>query len=203
MATELKKDRVNNDYYQNNAQSFYNDTVDIDLGPIYRQFTDALPDYGSVLDAGCGSGRDSRYFLNCGYLVSAFDSSKAMAELASKLIELPVEVMTFQQMKFHSNFDGVWACASLLHVSERQLPMVFRNISNCLKDRGVLYCSFKFGYGETENKGRFFTNMNEVLLSTLIKDSGLFIIKTWYTIDSRAERSNEKWINIILKKETK
>jgi trans-aconitate methyltransferase len=74
---------------------------------------------GHILDAGCGSGRDSSYFLDKGFDVSAFDASAELAKLASQLIHRPVTVCQFNEYESDKPFDGIWACASLLHVSDR------------------------------------------------------------------------------------
>jgi SAM-dependent methyltransferase len=191
-----------NGYYQNNARLFFDQTVDVDMSDLYRIFLATLPPLAKILDAGCGSGRDSKYFLGAGHEVTAFDASSSIAQLASDYIGSPVEVMTFQEMKYSSSFHGIWACASLLHVSTRELPDVFDRLRRALVGDGVLYASFKYGMGEHERNGRMFTNMNELALSDLIDRVGGFSeIKTWITGDQRAGREDELWLNTLLRAE--
>jgi len=190
------------DYYHNNAQLFFDQTVDVGMSNLYRVFLDTLPPLAKILDAGCGSGRDSRYFLEVGYEVTAFDASSSIAQLAADYIGSPVEVMTFQEMNYASCFHGIWACASLLHVSTKELPEVFVRLRRALVGDGVLYASFKYGSGEHERNGRIFTNMNELALSGLIDRVGGFSeIKTWITGDQRAGREDELWLNTLLRSE--
>jgi SAM-dependent methyltransferase len=85
---------------------------------------------GRILDAGCGSGRDSHAFKQHGYSVVAFDASTEMCRMASKLIRQKVLLMRFDGMDFEDEFDGVWACSSLLHVSYEDLIMSNQFLTN-------------------------------------------------------------------------
>src|SRR5512140_122033 len=119
--------RITLDYYEENAEAFDQRTRDVDMSPIYEEFLPLLPAGGYILDAGCGTGRDSAEFLKRGFRVLAMDASKAMVARAAKRIGQPVLNISFAQMQFDHEFDGVWACASLLHVPRREMPQVFRD----------------------------------------------------------------------------
>jgi len=187
-------------YYQDNAQTFFDGTVNVDMSSLYETFTRHLAPDARVLDAGCGSGRDAKAFLEMGYQVKAFDASSAMVELARKHTGLPVKVMSFAEVDWKEEFDGIWCCASLLHVPAVELPGVMRRLADALKPGGVWYVSFKYGDGEREVDGRRFTDMDEDDLNTLVSSlTAMEIGEVWLTQDKRPDRK-EIWVNGILRK---
>ena len=192
--------QINKQYYQSNAQAFFDSTVEVNMHSLYEQFLPLVPAGGAILDAGCGAGRDSKAFLELGFEVEAFDASAELAALAAQLTGQKVTVERFQSYKNSKQFDAIWACASLLHVPLIELPTVFQSLSKMLKSGGVFYCSFKYGEGEIERNGRLFTNLNESGLAEQIKGAPLTIEKQWITGDLRAGRESEKWLNVLLSK---
>ncbi|ELI1841415.1 class I SAM-dependent methyltransferase [Vibrio fluvialis] len=185
-------------YYDDNAQDFYNGTINVEMMSLYEQFIPHLEKGAFILDAGCGSGRDTLAFKSLGYRVHAIDASRELAKLAEELIGQPVEVTTFQRFEAKDEFDAVWACASLLHVPYRELVLAFNNLSAQLKSSGVFYCSFKYGEDEVVRDGRHFTNLNESRLASILEETPLAIMKTWLTSDLRKGRENERWLNALL-----
>ena len=192
---------TNQQYYEQNAQDFYDSTVSVDMQTLYEQFLPLIPDGGSILDAGCGAGRDSKAFLDIGFDVDAFDASEKLALLASELTGKKVEVALFQTYQNKKTFDAIWACASLLHVPLIELPGVFSSLANMLKTGGYFYCSFKYGEGEVARNGRLFSNLNESAFAKLINQVPLSIKTQWITGDLREGRASEKWLNVILQRE--
>lgn len=188
-------------YYNQNAKEFFDGTIHVDMASLYGEFLPLVRGGGLILDAGCGSGRDTKAFKAMGFSVYAIDASQELASLAETLIDQPVEVIKFQQFQSSKCFDAVWACASLLHVPYVELSESIRQLSLSLKDNGVFYCSFKYGNDEVERDGRRFTNLNESLLQAALSGLPLRIAKTWLTSDLREGRDNEKWLNAILIKE--
>lgn len=187
-------------YYQDNARTFFDGTVNVDMSSLYETFTRHLAPGARVLDAGCGSGRDAKAFLEMGYQVEAFDASSAMVELAREHTGLPVQLMTFADVDWKEEFDGIWCCASLLHVPAVELPGVMRKLADALKPGGVWYVSFKYGDGEREVDGRRFTDMDEEELRALLQDiSGIDVVEMWMTRDRRPHK-DEAWVNGILRK---
>lgn len=189
------------DYYQQHADSFVANTVDVDMTPLYRPFLSLLKERAAILDAGCGSGRDARAFDSLGYRVTAFDASPAIVSLAAKHCELPVQCLRFQNVTWQCEFHGIWASASLLHIPRAELPDVMKRLRNALKPNGILYASFKYGRGEREHKGRCFTDMDEQDLAALLGQvTGLEEVETWITGDQRPEREAERWLNTLLRR---
>ncbi|KGJ90473.1 class I SAM-dependent methyltransferase [Thalassotalea sp. ND16A] len=187
------------DYYNNNAQQFFSETVNVDMRSLYDIFLPLIPIGGSILDAGCGSGRDAKRFMDYGFQVYAFDASAELAAKATELLNQKVDVTTFQTLNLTQQYDGIWACASLLHVPKSELKEAIHNLANHLKGNGVFYASFKYGNTEREHNGRNFTDLNESLLGELVSQlKNLAIKETWLTGDNRPSRESEKWLNVIL-----
>ena len=185
-------------YYQDNASSFYSATVEIDMSAIYQQFLPLIPRGGSILDAGCGSGRDTLYFKSQVYNATAMDASAALGKLAGDLLGQDVHCIGFEDITWQKQFDGVWACASLLHISKQKLPSVMTRLAKSLKPGGVMYASFKYGDSERVKGGRAFTDMAEESFDELLKSVPEFILKkSWVTADRRVD-SDQNWLNVIL-----
>ncbi|MFT6898915.1 MAG: mutator protein MutT [Paraglaciecola sp.] len=188
-------------FYQKQAKNYADETVGIELGSLYTSFSNHLPSQAHILDLGCGSGRDSRYFLNNGYQVTALDGSSELAMLAEQLIEQPVVVGLYQDMLFENTFDGIWACASLLHCPKNQISAVLLKINQALKTDGVFYASFKWGEHETSDAlGRFFNNYTCAQLRSLLNDVGGFEVIECWEEDKPLRNSTQKWVNILSKK---
>ena len=194
---------VNNtlDYYNQNAQSFADSTMNVEFSEMQDVFLSLIPAGGYILDFGCGSGRDAKYFLDKGYRVDATDGSEEMVRIACEHTRVTVRQMLFNELDEICKYDGIWACSSILHLELAELQDVMSRIRFALKRGGVLYTSFKYGTFAGERNGRFFTDMTQESLGDLIDNvGGLDIIKLWITSDVRPGRENEKWLNVLLRK---
>ena len=189
-------------YYNKNAQSFYDRTIGTDMSHIQTKFLSFLPSKAHILDAGCGVGRDSKYFLHQSYEITAFDASSEMVKYATKELDKQVLHLRFQDLNFEKKFDGVWANASLLHVPYQETRDICTRIYNALKPWGIFYASYKYGDGHMSVEGREFYNMTEVTILPYLKD--LFeIIKISQTADTRSQvvpSPNKSWLNFIVRK---
>ncbi|HLR16753.1 MAG TPA: class I SAM-dependent methyltransferase [Alcanivoracaceae bacterium] len=185
-------------YYNTNAETFAQATLGVDMAPLYSPFLRLLPAQAHLLDAGCGAGRDTKAFAQLGHKVEAFDACEALVAIARQHSNVHVKHSTFTTFTSANKFDGIWACASLLHVPARKLPATFAYLANFLKEQGVFYVSFKYGEGEEERDGRHFTHCNEKVLSQYIGSSPLHVEKTWRTTDQRPGREEEQWFNALL-----
>lgn len=187
-------------YYEQHARQFIDATLNVDMQALYQPFLAGLPSQAHLLDAGCGSGRDACAFLKGGYQVTAFDACEALATHASRLLGRPVPVRRFEDMDEVERYDGIWACASLLHVPAPQLPDAFARLWRALKPGGVLYCSFKYGQGERQHEGRHFTDADELRLKGWTRAlPGLSPMHCWMTRDQRPGRA-ESWLNALMYK---
>lgn len=187
-------------YYNQNATTFFTNTIGVDMSVLHDRFLSAVSAGGNVLDAGCGSGRDSKVFLDRGYRVTAFDASHELARLAEEHTGLQVQVRSFIDVKEQACYDGIWACASLLHVEKAELPTTLACLWNALKPGGVFYLSFKIGTGERVQDGRHFTDVEEQQLRTWF--TALPEVDTmacWQSMDQRPGRT-EQWLNALVRR---
>lgn len=187
-------------YYDHNAEKFVESTINVDVSELYKPFEKLLSPGARILDLGCGSGRDSRYFSQRGYDVVAVDPSPAMCEHTKILVDVPAFQMKAEDMSFCNEFDAVWACSSLLHVPKSQQKNVMLLIAKSLKQGGICYSSWKFGDEERFDGERWFTDYTEVSLRELFKSISIFkIVRIWITNDVRGDK-DQRWINALIKK---
>ncbi|WP_035785929.1 class I SAM-dependent methyltransferase [Butyrivibrio sp. XPD2002] len=190
----------NVEYYNENADSFFAGSVNADMSEARNKFTSYIPNKSRVLDAGCGSGRDSKAFLDAGYDVVSFDASKEMCRRASELIGRDVGNMRFEDMPFDNEFDGIWASASLLHVPMTDLPRIMKKMNTALKTGGVMYASFKYGNGTKMRGERKFSDFNEKSVIPLFENAGFTILDNEVGHDNRPGRETEMWVEVIASK---
>ncbi|WP_054741709.1 class I SAM-dependent methyltransferase [Cellulosilyticum ruminicola] len=185
-------------YYNMNAQAFFNDTVNADMSKQYEDFLNLLPVGSKILDAGCGSGRDSLIFMNRGYEVVALDGAIEMCQLAGQYIGQEVVHMQFSEIDFTPIFDGIWASASLLHVPSYELEEILKKLKKALTSQGILYASFKYGDFEGKRNGRYYHDLSKVSAKELFSNLGFKILKIWITGDLREKHAAESWLNILI-----
>lgn len=188
-------------YYNTNTSSFVESTQSVQMTEAWNRFTSKLAPSSLILDFGCGSGRDTKYFLQKGFAVDATDGSSELCAAASKFTGITVKQVLFQDWKSEAKYNGIWACSSILHLNKQELKQVIGNIRDALLPSGIFYTSFKYGNFEGERNGRYFTDLTEASFAELINEvSGFEIIEEWITSDVRPGREEEKWLNVILKK---
>lgn len=188
-------------YYDINAKEFVEGTLNVDFKATQDKFINKLPAKGYILDFGCGSGRDTKYFLAKDFNVDAIDGSIELCKIASEYTNIKVRHMYFNELSVVNKYDGIWACSSILHLSLDDLVDVFKRMSKALKDEGIIYTSFKYGDFSGERNGRYFTDMTEDSFAKLIANvENLKVEEQWITADVRPQRGNEKWLNLILRK---
>ena len=189
------------DYYNYNSEAFSKDTFDVSMMENQDRFSSYIPEGGYILDFGCGSGRDTKYFLNKGFRVSAVDGSEKMCELACKNTGIEVKTLLFCELDDINTYDGIWACSSILHLSIDELSNVFRKMIRAIKPDGYIYTSFKYGEFQGYRGDRYYTDFTEKSFNDFIKGiDSIQIIEEWTSSDVRPNRSNERWLNLILQK---
>lgn len=187
-------------YYNNNAESFIDNTFLVNMENLYQPFLRYVKKGGWILDVGCGSGRDSLYFKTHGYNIEAFDYSPELVQLAQEKTGLPIRLQSFYDLDEYSLYDGIWTCASLLHCARNRLPEVMQKLINTLKIDGICYLSFKYGENDRADQGREFTDLNEQQAQQLLKSfNNILLLQQWITIDNRPDH-DESWLNIIIRK---
>lgn len=198
----MSSDKRTLDYYNSMAKDFVSGTVDVVFTEIQDIFLEYIPVGRKILDFGCGSGRDTKYFLNKGYDVDAIDGSEELCKIASEYAGVQVKQMLFEELDKVEVYDGIWACASILHVEKNQLSGIMKKIAIATKTGGVVYVSFKYGDFEGVRNGRFFTYLTEESFGEILGEvPELVVEKLWISADVRAERGEERWLNIVLRKQ--
>lgn len=189
------------DYYNRYAVPYYEATVNVSMEDIMEPFLELLPENADVLDLGCGSGRDTIVMEEHGCYVTPLDGSEEMCKLAKVNTDKDVLCMRYEEMCFDDVFDGVWACASLVHLTEDELKATLKKIMQALKVDGILYFSVHKGERDGIYGGRYFKDYSKRELYSLLEEiSGLEVVELWTTNDVRSERSEHKWLNVLAKK---
>lgn len=189
-------------YYCKNSKNFRDRTINADVQDLYQKFLKYVPSQGRILDAGCGVGRDSKFFLSRGYEVLPFDGSLEMVKLTSNLLGKDALHMLFQDINFSCQFNAIWANASLLHVPYENLKEVIKGLHKALLPSGILYASFKYGTSMRITEDRVFFDMDETSIEPYLK--GLFTpLEIWKSADTRstvAPSPAKSWLNFIARR---
>lgn len=189
------------EFYDTNASLFIESWMSADMKGEYEEFEKLIKQGGSILDGGCGSGRDSLYFLQKGYDVTAFDPSDEMIKYASQFTGLNVKKLRWEDLADKDKYDAVWASASLYHVNRADMNAVFDKIADALKDNGILFASYRDRPDDFEEGGRKFTSFDKNTFSKFVQENGKFdIISIKERKDSRKGKEDEIWLFAFLKK---
>ncbi len=189
------------DFYDNNAADFVSGTLYADVTYIQDRFLALLPKGAIILDFGCGSGRDTKYFLEKGFRAEGVDGSKELCRIASETTGTTVRQMMFNELDEVDAYDGIWACASILHLPKTELKDVLMKMVRATKSGGYMYVSFRHGDFEGYINERYFTYFMEETFDEFISDIGEIKIEDkWVSEDVRPDRREMKWLNLILRK---
>ena len=187
------------DYYNSNAKSYFDTTVNADMRCAYNIFLKHVIDGGLILDFGCGSGRDSKYFLDNGYNVECIDGSLELSKLASEYLGIKVKCMDFSKFDDISKYDGVWACASLLHVKRDELKSILVKIRESLKSGAAFYASFKNGNEEEFVSGKYYNYLTyDDFLGIIDEIGGLELVEYYNSMTVLNNNESRSWNNFVL-----
>lgn len=199
----MKEEYNNLQYYNNNAKEYYEQTLVGNLQENYDKFLKHLKEGAYILDFGCGSGRDSKYFLEKGYKVKAIDGSTELCKLASNYINEKVICMKFEELNDINTYDAIWACSSILHVEKENLLNILLKMINALKVNGIIYTSFKIGTGYEIKEGKYYNYITKEEMEELLNKTGknIKLIDYFETLPSTKRIApNTIWGNFIIKK---
>lgn len=193
------------EYYNINAEKFFQDTIDANMDEHYEKFLEQVEkNFGKekikILDLGCGSGRDSKFFIDRGYEVTSLDFSEELARKASGYIGQEVIQKDMREMDFEDEFSGIWACASLLHIPFSEMEKMLKKCFVALKKNGILYASFKYGENDYEKNMREFTCFTEKKFRKLMEKTEFKELEMKVSLDVRVGRESEKWLNVLLQR---
>ncbi len=199
--TALQGNQRTIEYYNSHAEDFARSTGSVDFHEVQDRFLAYLPTGAKILDFGCGAGRDAKYFADKGYEVIATDGSEELCKVANQLAGVTVRQMLFAELNETESYDGIWACASILHLRKEELAEVLPKMIQATKTDGYLYLSFKYGTFEGYRNERYFTDFTEESFAEFMSQFGeITLLEQWISSDVRPGRSEEKWLNSILQK---
>ena len=207
-------------YYEDHAEEFTANTIDADMKDIRSRFLSHLPAGARILDFGCGTGRDTKAFLDLAYEVAALDGSPSLCRIAGEYTGIPVQCMDFRE---YSPAEEIYAVnrqyplvsfrrirqryglgpvrSCLVHHHHRNMFPVMQELGKAMKAGAVLYASFKYGDREGERNGRYFTDFTPDGFREFMKMLPEFrLAEQWVTGDVRPGRGDERWLNMILER---
>ena len=156
------------EYFDEKAERCFADAFTITERTNQDHFLSYVKPDGSILDFGCGSGRDTAYFRERGYRVTPTDGSREMCRLASEYLGMSVRVLEFGELEDVDRYDGIFASASIMHVEYERLLDILPKLARALRTEGVLYVSFKYGETDGYLGKRYYTNMTEERLARML-----------------------------------
>ena len=188
------------EYYEINAKRYAAATFSADMSKQYRRFLPLLKERATILDVGSGSGRDACYFQKQGYQVTALEPSKNLCWEIRKVFSGEIVCLDIQSYRPRERYDGIWACASFLHLREKEVLRFFEKIALYLNDNGIIYLSGKNGIptGEVAD-GRYFLEFTEGLVEQILAvNERMKMEELWYTEDVSG-REGFRWMNVVFK----
>lgn len=188
-------------FYDNNAENYYRETNHVDMSNSYDRFRKHVVKGGRLLDAGCGVGRDTRYFISKGYKVQSFDLSRKMCEITRKYPYSFCTQMSFLDVDFYEEYDGIWANASLLHVADKKMPEVISRLARSLKVGGYLFASFKSdkNFESKDNRKFYFYKREDLDRFIELSKYDLVLEESWSSFKGN-DPNNEEFQSYIWKR---
>ena len=185
-------------YYESNAERYAAETFSADMSEQYQSFLPLLKKRAKILDVGSGSGRDAYYFQRHGYEVTALEPSKNLCREIRKVFSGEIVCSDIQSYQPTERYDGIWACASLIHLQEEEVLQFFERIDRYLNDDGIVYISGKNGIQSGKaGDGRYFLEFTEHLVEKILTvNKQLKLEQLWYTEDVSGRRGFW-WMNVI------
>jgi 2-polyprenyl-3-methyl-5-hydroxy-6-metoxy-1,4-benzoquinol methylase len=190
---------MNMTYYETNARAYAERTFELDMTDVYARFLELVSVGGRILDFGSGAGRDALAFSRRGYVVDAVDGSKELAQICFERTGIAPIITDFLDFRSSESYDGVWCCASLVHIPTPLLGEVLNRLTEIVKHGGAIYMSFKFGTGKSVSAdGRQFYDQDLTSMRSLVGDlPNVYVHQIWQSRDCRP-LSIVNWLNVIL-----
>ena len=188
------------EWYNDNAARYAAETVDTDMRMVCDRFLALVRPGGRVLDLGCGSGRDLKYFREQGFEAEGLDGSAELCKLAADHSGCPVQCCSLEDwIPAPDLYDGIWCCAVLHHLPEAEIGRFFAEKLFCLREGGVLYfCGKSKLTGARDARGRWFSPFTEELARVWAESAGLEAVDIWVSGDSQGRA--ERWVNCLARR---
>lgn len=189
-------------YYDTHAAQYFAHTHAADLASSWDRFLSYIPRGGRIIDIGSGSGRDMKYFSSKGYQTEGLDASAAMCQRAAQYTGLPVTHSEMQDWRPRHLYDGIWLCASLLHLTENEILKFMQTACQALTAAGIVFISAKQGIPTGyDQEGRYFTDFSEEMIRRITCNTRELVLREqWYTKD-KLNRGDITWVNLICQRE--
>ena len=185
-------------FYEDHAVEYFSWTFGAQTQFVLDRFLSHLPAKASILDAGCGSGRDLKFFLSRGHCAFGIDASTALVQMAAQYSGAPCEVARIESISYEERFDGIWACASLLHLPRDAFRPALRCLNRALKRGGTLFMAVQEGQGEAIlPDGRLYVYYSEDDIRRSLDVAGLAVNELWMSRNSAEAMHQPVWINVI------
>ena len=200
-SSEADPDASTRRFYRAHADEYARRTLAADVSHLYPPFLRLLKPGAEILDIGCGAGRDILAFRKRGFNAWGMDASPELARLAHQLTGARVDTGKIEELDLGATVDGIWACASLLHLARRKLPLALDRIAATLGAGGIFFASMQEGAGDSvDPDGRFFALYDQSQFSELVASAGFELLAAWTTSDSLPGREGPEWINLLSRK---
>lgn len=188
------------DYYQNNFNDYHQQTFHVDPSSFLSPLEKRLKPGAAILDVGCGSGRDLRWFKERGYSVVGFEKSKGLADLARKNVGCKVIEGDFKTYDFSGlSVDAILLVGALVHLPYEKFKPVFENISDCLNKSGKILVTMKEGAGMFEDThGRLFFLWQDKDLMDIFTELDYEILD--FSRQVSGVRESDMWLGYVLER---
>jgi len=190
-------------HYNQGAADFFEGTRDHDvsqnIAALLEHIEGAAP--CTILDFGCGPGRDLKTFSGLGHIAVGLDGAEQFAQMARAYSGCEVWQQDFLKLELpQQRFDGVFANASLFHVASQELPRVLRDLHATLKPGGVLFTSNPHGRNdEGWNRGRYGAYYDPATWLRLVAEAGFAELAHYYRPPG-LPREQQPWLASVWRK---
>ena len=191
------------EHYDQRAQDFWEGTRGHDVSQnvaALLQYIEGEPPF-TILDLGCGPGRDLATFRSRGHVAIGLEGSARFAAMAREHSGCEVWQQDFLKLDLPpGRFDGVFANAALFHVPSQELPRVLRELNATLKPRGVLFSSNPHGRNEEGwNRGRYGAFHDLETWRRFVSAAGFAELAHYYR-PAGLPREQQPWLATVLRK---
>ena len=186
------------DFYESNAKAYFERTNRVDPSPILTPLLRHLQPGSAILDIGCGSGRDLKWFKAKGFDPAGLERSPSLAVMASDHSNCPVSIADLFDYQPPNHFDCILLIGTLVHLPKPELPRALRKIMRMLKPDGIMYMSMKaWGGSEMSEDGRVFQLWSDSELRREFSRLGLEVLE--HSRSRSLLGNRDVWLGYILK----
>jgi SAM-dependent methyltransferase len=191
------------EYYDQHAEDFWEGTKDHDVSQNIEALLKHIEGEApfTILDFGCGPGRDLKRFSELGHVAIGLEGSARLAEMARAQSGCEVWQQDFLKLDLPANrFDGIFANAALFHVPGQELPRVLRDLHATLKPCGVLFSSNPHGNNEDGWQGRRYAAYHDLETWRRYVTAAGFVELTHYYRPMGLPREQQPWLASVWRK---